>query len=410
MQNRNYSLWVLYDFANSLAFVNVSFYFSLWLVSDHGFSDFWVSIATVASTVLLLLTLPFLSHFSDRTGKRILFLRVFTLLSILSLGILGWLAMKFPFTTTLGFTVLLFYFFFQLFFQGSFSFYNAFIQDFTAKKTADQVSGMGMGFGQLGNMIGILLVLPLAEGSMNLLGESGRGATFFASAGLFLIFALPSLLFLKDKRAPTPLTERFNFTGSLKKVLKTRGVLAYLLSYYFFADAILTLQLFVGLYLEEVAGMDDRQKTLTMVVALICGCLGAWLAPAFARWIKSSYRAIKYLILSWAILLGLFSMAVAPLFFSVLIVLNGFAFGALFALSRSYYSEITPKESQAEYFSIYVLFERAASILGPLVWSSTVLVFASHGGDKYRFAMFSLAILVAISFGIFLKVPKDKTL
>ncbi len=405
MQKRNYFLWILYDFANSLAFVNVGFYFSLWLVSDHGFSDFWISGVTALSTLLLLLTLPFLGNFSDRTNKRKLFLTHFSLLAILSLGIMGWIAMKLPFSTEAAFVILLFYFLFQFFFQGSFAFYNAFIQDFTAHKTADQVSGVGMGFGQLGNLVGILLLLPLAEGKVSLFGESGRGATFLAAALLFLIFALPVFLFLKEKKS-AQVVQTFKFLPSLKKVLKTRGMLAYLLSYYFFADAILTLQLFVSLYLEEVVGMDDRQKTLTMVCALLFGCIGSWLAPRFSRWMKGTHRAIKVLIGAWAVLLGFFSIAANPSLFSILIVLNGLAYGALFSLSRSYYSEISPKESQAEYFSIYVLFERAASILGPLVWSSTVLLFAAHGSDKYRFAMFSLAILVAISFGIFLKVPK----
>jgi UMF1 family MFS transporter len=406
---RNFSLWILYDFANSLALINVAFYFSLWLVSDHGFSDFWVSIATALSTLVLLFFLPFLGHISDRLGKRKLFLNQFSLLAILSLGIMGWITMKVPFSTEVGFVVVLFYFLFQFFYQGSLTFYNAYIQDLRDQKTAHQISGTGMAFGQLGNIVGILLLLPIAEGTFEIFGETGRGATFFAAAVLFLIFALPTLLFLKEGKPTQSLEKNFTYKSSFKKVLKTPGVLCYLLSYYFFADAILTLQLFLGLYLEEVAGMDDKQKGMTLVLALLCGMLSAWFAPRLARWLKGVHRTIGLLILFWAILLALFAFAQTAWTFYLLLVLNGIAYGALFALSRSYYSEITPKDNQAEFFSIYVLFERAASILGPLIWSCTVLLFTDHGPNRYRYAMVSLALLVSISYLIYRKLPQFKT-
>jgi MFS-type transporter involved in bile tolerance (Atg22 family) len=67
---RNVFLWSLYDFANSLAFANVSFYFALWFVSDRGWSDLFVTVATALSTVVLLLTIPILGRFSDGARHR----------------------------------------------------------------------------------------------------------------------------------------------------------------------------------------------------------------------------------------------------------------------------------------------------------------------------------------------------
>ena len=85
-----------------------------------------------------------------------------------------------------------------------------------------------------------------------------------------------------------------------------------------------------------------------------------------------------------------------------MMILNGFAFGALFALSRAFYSKLIPQGQQAKFFGIYVLFERSASILGPLVWSLTIIIFAFLGNVvRYRLAMFSLAIMLLISYIIF---------
>ncbi|MBI1812970.1 MFS transporter [Candidatus Peregrinibacteria bacterium] len=86
-----------------------------------------------------------------------------------------------------------------------------------------------------------------------------------------------------------------------------------------------------------------------------------------------------------------------PVIFAIVAVGNGFAYGALFSLSRAFYAILVPIEKQAELFSVYVLFERAASILGPLVWSGAAWLFSSFGPDRYRFSMLSLALIIAVS-------------
>lgn len=79
MVKKDFILWLLYDFANSLAFVSLGFYFSLYFVSDHGMPDYWLSIAVVLSTILLLLVLPYLGRLSDKLKRRMPFLIQFSL-------------------------------------------------------------------------------------------------------------------------------------------------------------------------------------------------------------------------------------------------------------------------------------------------------------------------------------------
>ena len=91
----------------------------------------------------------------------------------------------------------------------------------------------------------------------------------------------------------------------------------------------------------------------------------------------------------------------------ILIIVNGFAFGALFSLARAFYATLVPEEQQAEMFSIYALFEHTASILGPLLWSATAFLFSSFGDDRYRFSVASLALLLIVSVVVFQRVKKD---
>lgn len=399
-------LWSLYDFANSLAFANVAVYFSLWFVSDHRFSDSWISAIVAVVTVLLLFTLPVLGAISDARQRRMPFLIFLTIGSVTTLTLLGLIAIRTnEFSSLTLFAVVGLYFLFQYFYQASLSFYDAFLQDLSTGHSREKVSGIGMASGQLGNIVGLLILLPLANGTMQLWGLSGRSSVFIFAAVLFFIFSLPTLLWLKDTPKPAlPHPEHKYFKETYQNLLRIRkypGVLNYLITYYFFADAILTLQLFASLYLQEVGHLSDTQKVLATLAALIFAVVGSLISHRITKMFHGTKRTIKIFLLLWAFFLGLLALTTNQDAFIGLIVLNGFAFGVLFTLSRAYYSELAPKDRQGEFFGIYALFERAASVLGPIVWSVTAAIFASYGPDRYRFSVLSLAIIVLISFFTF---------
>lgn len=406
-------LWAFYDFANSLGFINLSFYFTLWFVADKRAPETWISIAVALATILMLFTTPIFGRMSDRVRKRMPFLISFTLISILSYLFLGWIAIKSDFNHSTALIVITLYFLFNYFYQSSLTFYHSLIQNFTEKKSAESISGFGYGFGQLGNIIGLLLIFPIAQGSFSLFGAAGREATFLGAAILFLIFSLPVLFLLKDKKpleeTTSPSTHKSlkETWRDIRKIRQYPGVFPYLVAYYFFADAILTLQLFGTFYLEVVGGLNDKQKIIAGLVGLLFGVIGAFLSSKIAKAVGNTRKTIAAFILMWSVFIALLAVVNTITLFMIIAMLNGFAFGGLFALSRAYYSTIVPKDKQAEFFSIYVLFEKAASILGPLVWGLTVVLFSSYGALRYRFAMLSLAILVAISFIIF-KFTKEQ--
>ncbi|OGJ66317.1 hypothetical protein A3G69_01965 [Candidatus Peribacteria bacterium RIFCSPLOWO2_12_FULL_53_10] len=58
-------------------------------------------------------------------------------------------------------------------------------------------------------------------------------------------------------------------------------------------------------------------------------------------------------------------------------------------------------------FSVYTLFERTSSILGPLLWSATAAGFALYGDDRYRFSVGVLAVLILLSLVPLRYVPEE---
>lgn len=421
--NKNTWYWVIYDFANSLGNITLSFYFILWFVADLGGADIWVSGAMALATIALLFTLPVFGTISDRLRRKTPFFRIFTILAILSLAVLGIIAGQISALTSSSIVLIIsLYFFFQYFFQGSFAFYNSFLPDLTGTKSLEKISGLGIAAGQLGNVIGLAVALPFVNGTFSIFGLSGRSSTFLIGAIGFFVFSLPTLLGLKDGGTPSTdsagaIKSRIAFGKSfkdtvadLKHIKKYPGVLTYLISYYFFSDASLTVLFFGTIYLDVVAGFNDAQKTMVGILSLVFTILGALLAERMMQKLGGPKKGLAFFIIFEAILLGIFAFSAHKLLFIAMLILNGFAFGALFSLSRSFYSKLIPQGQQAKFFGIYVLFERSASILGPLIWSLTILAFAFLDNVvRYRLAMLSLALMLVISFIIFhfVKEPQN---
>ena len=126
MNKKQLFLWSLYDFANSVVFINFLLYFTQWLVIDGGFSDFWYNAIFAITTAFLFLTAPTLAAITDRFGGRKYFLNISTICVFLSYGMAGALA-------TFGFQniycIALFFLIGQYFYQLSFVFYNSMLSD-----------------------------------------------------------------------------------------------------------------------------------------------------------------------------------------------------------------------------------------------------------------------------------------
>ena len=61
MNKKKLLLWSLYDFANSIVFVNFLLYFGTWMVVDGGLSDIGYNAIFAIATLTLLFSAPVLA-------------------------------------------------------------------------------------------------------------------------------------------------------------------------------------------------------------------------------------------------------------------------------------------------------------------------------------------------------------
>ncbi len=392
-------LWYLYDFANSFASIGLLFYYPL-ILSERGASDAWVGVSASIATGILLLLLPSLGAYSDRTGKRIALIRLNSIVMIASLIILAFLLQRPDALSTSSLIVIsFFYVLFHVCFQTSCMFYSAMMRAITTEDTSAKVSGVGTGIGLLGNALALWITGVVAGSSLVIIGLSGKPSSLFIGAILFGIISIP--FFMQQDIVSVSEKLRFSYRAFLKRLVSERKVFLFLIGYSLLADAVLTFQLYIAIYTTKVFVFSDQMVIYAGITGLTFGIVGGFLANVFVRIVKDKERALRASSLFYAFCFGLCAlMPKAPVFVFIGLALAGISYGLVFSLARAVYSQITPEEGQGEFFSIFTVFERAASIVGPLVWILTFHLLANYGENiQYRGSV--LLLMVVCLFGFY---------
>lgn len=409
--NEDYSLrrnlwgWYFFDFANSILIINGGLYFPQWIVIDNGVSDFWYNLILIISSIALLLTAPILGSISDRFLGRRFFLLLTNLLMFLATMLVG-LSGLFITDKSIRVLISLISFFVILYtYQLSLVFYNSILGDIVSRNKYSNVSGVGLAFGWIGGIIGILMVLPFVQGRVPLFQPAGRVQNFIPSAIFFAIFMGISLFMLRDnplnpfkkKKLLSIGTIYSDTLADLKNIASNNETVFYfLLSYLLFSDAVLTIQDNSPIYLEAVMKIGDDGKAAMFIMLLMTAAVGGISSGFVAR--KYGFKpTLKGILCSWVIVLIFTGITSNSTLFIFLFGIIGLLFGGVWNISRVLFLNIIPSNKRGEYFGIYSSYERFASILAPLIWGGTVSLLVKLGDVRYRIALILMAILIAAS-------------
>lgn len=408
--------WYLYDFGRAFLVMNGIVYFSQWLIIDNNVSDFWLSLALVVATILFIFISPILGSIADRNKTlQHKFLIWFTILAI-SAGILVEIAgvnISTPYIAII--TALALYALLNFFYQSALFIYNTFLQEITSAKSFGRVSGIGLGFEMIGSVLGLVVTLPIVNGWIDFM-PTGRIHVFIPTAILFLIFSIPLMIYAsKNKsdviRSDIPkrnVIEIYkNIWSDFRNTKSFPGVARLLIVLYFFSTAILTLQLFSAVYLERVIGASDSLKVIIFAIILISFAIGA----VTGGWFGDKYgnkKVIKRSLFISAISVIVIALGSNFILYAFAFGIFGLAFGSAFACIRALFAKIIPHDKNAEFFDLYAISQRSASIFGPLVWGIVVFLAPTQNAINYRSAAIAMAVCVFISLFLMRKVGEVK--
>ncbi|MEI8135342.1 MAG: MFS transporter [bacterium] len=380
--------WSLFDFANSsFAMIMVTFVYPLYyanhIVTD-GRGDLYWGIAMSSSMLLVALIGPALGAVADstRSKKKVLF--TFTFISVLATAATYFLQ---PGMIVLG---ALLFILGNAGFEGGIVFYDAFLPEIAPKEKFGKVSGIGFAVGYLGSLVAIIA-------TKDLLIAGKYPETFLVTAALFGFFATPFFLFVPEARHQAKAYSWKIISDSFKGVLTTfrhilkyRSLAFFLLAFFLYNDAILTVIGFSGLYAKNTLHFETGDLIILFAMVQTVAIVGSLIFGYITDKTGPKLTIMITLFIWLAVVIGAYLTSSVTAFYIVAGV-AGLALGSSQSASRSMMATLTPKEHTAEFFGFYDGFcGKASAVIGPLVFG----ILSANFGQRQ--AILSLAVFFVV--------------
>ena len=377
-----------------------------------------------AASIIIAVLAPILGAIADGTGRRLIWVWVFSALYVIGSFALWWVV---PGQGNLFWAVA----FFGLGFIGmefATIFTNALLPSLGDHDEIGGISGSGFAFGYLGGVIALALMLTLlaenATTGLTLLKinpifgldattREGTRAVGPFTAIWYVVFMIPFFLWVKEpKTKARPLRIGAAF-GSLMALLASlahrRSLAAYLVSSLFYRDALNALYGFGGVYASGVLGWSIIQIGVFGVVGAVTATIASWVGGKLDRKFgPKPVIAVCVVILTivCGIIVGmtpeyLWGMSLTPgmadkIFFACGALIGG-AGGALQAASRTMIVRHTTPDHAAEAFGLFALSGKVASFISPfLIAIATTASGSQRIGISPLIALFLAGLLLLL--------------
>lgn len=279
--------------------------------------------------------------------------------------------------------------------------YDAILCDIATADERDRVSSRGWAFGYVGGGLLLIVNLGLYLGSSEDFASTAVRISLL-SAGLW--WGLWTLIpYYKIKYVEKDIVHQASFShvsrNSFRQLYTTLKELAqypqtrlFLIAYLFFNDGVQTVIASASIYGSEELGLEETDLVGAIIVVQIVAVAGALLTGKLATRIGAKRTVLTSLVIwTLVIAMGYFLPAGQALLFFVLAAAIGFVLGGTQALSRSLFSQLVPKNREAEYFALYQACERGTSWLGTLAFGLMFQIF-----DSYRPAILGLVVFFLV--------------
>jgi MFS transporter, UMF1 family len=410
--------WCLYDWANS-AFSSVitTFIFATYFTEAVAESPTigtaqWGRTLGLCGLVIAILS-PVFGAVGDRGGRRKPWLAVFTVLCIAASSLLWFIG---PSPGNVRWALALFAVA-TLGFEFATVFYNAMLPDLVSEDYLGRVSGWGWGLGYVGGLaclvIALLVFVQAPQPPFGLDRQSSEHirATSLLVGGWYALFSLPMFLWTAD-RPSRGLTLRAavleglrTLVGTLGQVRRHRTVVRFLVAHMIYADGLVTLFAFGGIYAAGTFGMDFSEVIWFGIALNVTAGIGS----ALFAWVDDKAGSKPTIVIALACLVGLGAVGVlaeSKQTFWAFGMAVGVFVGPAQAASRSLMARLAPEDLQAEMFGLFALSGKATTFLGPLVLGAVTETFHSQrAGMASVLGFFLVGLLLLLP----VKEPRMKT-
>ena len=414
--------WGLYDFANSpFATSILAVIFNRYFVEQLAGGEEGVVLDILGATVrvpgvtfftytlatgmlLVAMLAPFLGAIADSSGSKKRFLAFFCYLGA------GATAMLYFANEGQYWRGAIFFLIAQVGFAAGNIFYNAFLPEISTPKNIGWISGFGFTLGYLSGAI--LLALNLAMLSypqwLGFAEPFTPQDTFLSVAIWWAVFAVPTFLWLRERRPVTPLPPGKSHLGvGIERVARTfsnirryRELTKFLAAFLIYNDGIQTTVVISAIFIDEVLGMSDGRIIGLFLVIQLTAFVGALALGAASNRIGNK-RVVELTLVVWTgvavwgYFIGATGNPEAEIWVMGIVV--GLILGGSQSASRAIQGTFTPKANSAEFFAFYGIAGRFSTVMGPVVYGSVYALFGPRPAILFLAVFFVVGLLILLT-------------
>ena len=389
--------WALYDFANS-GYTTVvltavfSAYFVSVVVGEATLGTLLWTVTLSLSHLVVMLTIPLIGARSDRIERRRGLLAMTTVGCVVCTAALAWAG---PGSVVLAMVLVLFS---NMFFSWGESLISSYLPTLARPHALGRVSGWGWGLGYIGGMftLGICLAYVMHAQASGQSAQAFVPVTMIMTATVFAAAALISISLLKDRPGSagdvSPAWQRLRETWQHARDYRDFvWLLACTVAY--MAGVAVAIAL-AAIYAQQVIGFTETEIMILIFVLNIAAVIGALMA-GYGQDAIGHRLALAITLVGWLATCLIAASVTTKAGFWVAGVIAGLCMGASQSVGRAMVGLLAPSHRLGEFYGLWTLATRLASIIGPLAYG--LLTWASLGNQRIAMAATGLFFLVGLA-------------
>ena len=370
----------MYDFANSgYTTVVITAVFNAYFVAAVAGSAPWATFAWTAalsaSYLAVLLTAPVIGAWADAHAAKKRLLLGSTAGCVVFTALLFFVS---PGSVILAICLIILS---NFFFATGENLIAAFLTELADSNAMGRVSGWGWAFGYLGGLVSLGISLAYITWAQKQ-GHSGADfvpVVMLITAFVFAVCATPTFLFLKERALPQKLRVAAwdEVRQTLRQANRFRDLRRFLVCILLYQAGIMAVIALAAIYAQEAMKFTSQQTIVLVLVVNVTAAIGAF-GFGYLQDAIGHMRSMMLVLTGWIAMIALAYAAEGPALFWAAANLAGLCMGSSQAAGRAIVGYLSPPARAAEFFGLWGLAVKAASIFGPLTYGIVTWLFEGN--------------------------------
>jgi UMF1 family MFS transporter len=368
--------WAMYDFANSgYTTVVITAVFNAYFVGIVARGESWGTfawtLALAVSYAIVMFSAPIIGAYADAHAAKKKLLAITTTGCVLGTALL---ALVGPGELALAIALVVLS---NVFFGTGENIAAAFLPEIARGEAMGRVSAWGWSLGYIGGLLTLAVCLAYV------ISAQGQGQaeaefvpiTMLITAGVFAVASSFTFLLLKERAVPQEAQKGAGLQAlarvgqTLRHARQYQDLLRFLGCIVLYQSGVQTVITLSAIYAQEAMGFTTRDTIVLVLLVNITASLGAFI---FGQWQDrlGHRKTLALTLLGWCVMVLLAYLTTDRTGFWIAANIAGLCLGASQSAGRALVGYLAPANRHAEFFGLWGLAVKLASILGPLTYGA----------------------------------------